>query len=176
MSYYCYFDSGQNDGHTGYFFLTKGNHVHILNLNTPPQHTHTQAHLFIASVNNVWSFVTTDDCGTVHHLWSVFRCSLHMWLLRQGVKNRHCPIIFSVMSCEWILIIQRVDVVITYFQNSYNQHTSIPLPKYLYLRMLKLGVLEIPRSNTLGRSLIHADHQVVLGCWNWQSVIERTCS
>ena len=35
------------------------------------------------------------------------------------------------MSCEWILIIQYVDVIIIFFQNSYNQQTiaKIFLPK-----------------------------------------------
>jgi len=54
MTYYCYFDSEQSDGHMGCFFPTRGHHVHILNLNPPPLPTNRHhAHLFIATVNNV---------------------------------------------------------------------------------------------------------------------------
>jgi hypothetical protein len=60
----------------GVFLFYKRAPCPYLEPEPPPTHTHTQTCLFTATVNNVWSFATTDDCGIVHHLWfwSVFRC------------------------------------------------------------------------------------------------------
>jgi len=148
MSCYCYFDSEQSDGHMGCFFPTRGHHVCILNLNPPHTHTHTQTGTMHTYLLPLWTM-----CGVLQQQMTVVQCTISGSGLCSDVFNTcdssdkvlsvDSHIIFFVMSCEWILIIQCVDVITTFFQNSYNQHTSIPLPKYFYLRRLKLGILEI---------------------------------
>jgi hypothetical protein len=138
-------------------------HRRPLNLNPPPPPIHTNRHtctpIYCHCEQCVKFFLTTDD-------WYSAPClvCVQVFFVQKKVLIVDTDI-FSVVPREWVLIIQCVDIIITFFQNSGNQDTSIPLQKYCYSKRLKLGILEIVIPNTRWKPLILGDHVVLLGCW-----------